>query len=83
MGSRAGCVSVEWATEGVLESLTLSGSGDVLVSLRDLLCGVLLCLVYNLFLEYRQSCVAASAALVSERRQGLRPCLRLVVGVWR
>eukprot|EP00962_Isochrysis_galbana_P001840 scaffold476_cov111-Isochrysis_galbana.AAC.2 len=27
--------------------------------------------------------VAASAALVSGRRQGLRPCLRLVVGVWR
>eukprot|EP00962_Isochrysis_galbana_P033917 scaffold11426_cov139-Isochrysis_galbana.AAC.1 len=27
--------------------------------------------------------VAASAALVSERRQGLSPCLRLVVGVWR
>eukprot|EP00962_Isochrysis_galbana_P044892 scaffold17519_cov124-Isochrysis_galbana.AAC.6 len=52
MGSRAGCVSVEWATEGVLvlESLALSGSGDVLVGLRDLLCGVLMCL------EYRHSC---------------------------
>eukprot|EP00962_Isochrysis_galbana_P041115 scaffold15007_cov129-Isochrysis_galbana.AAC.4 len=61
MGSCAGGVSVEWATKGVLESLALSGSGDVLDSTR----------------------VAASAALVSERRQGLSPCFRLVVGVWR
>eukprot|EP00962_Isochrysis_galbana_P026717 scaffold8307_cov119-Isochrysis_galbana.AAC.15 len=56
MGSCAGCVSVEWATKGVLESLALSGS---------------------------DTRVAASAALVSERRQGLSPCLRLVFGVWR
>eukprot|EP00962_Isochrysis_galbana_P033898 scaffold11423_cov123-Isochrysis_galbana.AAC.1 len=49
MGSRAGGVSVEWATRGVLESLVLSGSGDVPDSTR----------------------VAASVALVSERRQGL------------
>eukprot|EP00962_Isochrysis_galbana_P025052 scaffold7706_cov138-Isochrysis_galbana.AAC.2 len=53
MGSCAGCVSVEWATKGVLESLALSDTR-----------------------------VAASAALVSERRQGLSPCLRLVVGCW-
>eukprot|EP00962_Isochrysis_galbana_P050608 scaffold21984_cov151-Isochrysis_galbana.AAC.1 len=33
MGSRAGCVSIEWATEGVLESLALSGSDDVLTVL--------------------------------------------------
>eukprot|EP00962_Isochrysis_galbana_P019568 scaffold5697_cov102-Isochrysis_galbana.AAC.1 len=44
MGSCAGGVSVEWATKGVLESLALSGSGDVLGSLRDLLCGELMCL---------------------------------------
>eukprot|EP00962_Isochrysis_galbana_P041196 scaffold15055_cov121-Isochrysis_galbana.AAC.4 len=38
MGSRAGCVSIEWATEGVLESLALSDSrvaaGVALVSER-------------------------------------------------
>eukprot|EP00962_Isochrysis_galbana_P016440 scaffold4712_cov98-Isochrysis_galbana.AAC.2 len=34
MGSYASGVSVEWATRGVLESLALSGSGDVLDSLR-------------------------------------------------
>eukprot|EP00962_Isochrysis_galbana_P051233 scaffold22614_cov94-Isochrysis_galbana.AAC.4 len=44
MGSHAGGVSVEWASRGVLESLALSGSGDVLGSLRDLLCGELMCL---------------------------------------
>eukprot|EP00962_Isochrysis_galbana_P030665 scaffold9945_cov138-Isochrysis_galbana.AAC.1 len=47
MGSCAGGVSVEWATRGVLESLALSGSGDVLDSLRDLLCGELMCLAYR------------------------------------
>eukprot|EP00962_Isochrysis_galbana_P029601 scaffold9487_cov105-Isochrysis_galbana.AAC.1 len=47
MGSCAGGVSVEWATEGVLESLALSGSGDVLGGLRDLLCGELMCLTYR------------------------------------
>eukprot|EP00962_Isochrysis_galbana_P010254 scaffold2832_cov119-Isochrysis_galbana.AAC.1 len=47
MGSCAGGVSVEWATKGVLESLALSGSGDVLDSLRDLLCGELMCLAYR------------------------------------
>eukprot|EP00962_Isochrysis_galbana_P010342 scaffold2860_cov106-Isochrysis_galbana.AAC.3 len=81
MGSRAGCVSIEWTTEGVLESLALSGSDDVLVSLRDLLPfvgGAVVCCVWS-----TDSRVAAGVALVSERRQGLRPCLRLVVGVWR
>eukprot|EP00962_Isochrysis_galbana_P034843 scaffold11873_cov180-Isochrysis_galbana.AAC.1 len=47
MGSFASGVSVEWATRGVLESLALSGSGDVLDSLRDLLCGELMCLAYR------------------------------------
>eukprot|EP00962_Isochrysis_galbana_P004781 scaffold1310_cov106-Isochrysis_galbana.AAC.2 len=47
MGSYAGGVSVGWATRGVLESLALSGSGDVLDSLRDLLCGELMCLAYR------------------------------------
>eukprot|EP00962_Isochrysis_galbana_P032929 scaffold10938_cov123-Isochrysis_galbana.AAC.4 len=52
MGSRAGCVSVEWATEGVLESLALGGSGvQTLVWLP------------------------VCSTVVSERRQGLSPCM--------
>eukprot|EP00962_Isochrysis_galbana_P021861 scaffold6456_cov98-Isochrysis_galbana.AAC.12 len=34
-GSCAGCVSIEWAIVGVLESLALGGSDGVLVGLRD------------------------------------------------
>eukprot|EP00962_Isochrysis_galbana_P049502 scaffold20989_cov108-Isochrysis_galbana.AAC.6 len=94
MGSRAGCVSIEWATEGVLESLALSDRVVWLPVQLWFLSGGRACahafawLLVSGAREYPQAPLDVAEGETPERGKGVRcacgggACTYRLVGCW-